>query len=163
MLRWCAAVMLVIGAGCAFADSPMTWTRAAAQSEPALPQTHAAAQRPQSVRISALRVASWNLEWLADPATLNAADFWDICRARGWPNEILKPGLPYCDVYRRYDIVSASDYQERKLAPLRQGLAALAAGGLDILAVEEVQSPSALAAVLPAGYRVLCFTKRVDA
>ena len=110
-----------------------------------------------------LTVASWNLEWLADPAALNAAEFWRTCGARGWPNEKLRADLPYCDVYQRNGIQSAADYATRKLAPLRRGLAALAVREVDILAVQEVQRASALAAVLPTGYRVLCFTTRNDA
>lgn len=110
-----------------------------------------------------LTVASWNLEWLSDPAALDAADFWRICGARGWPNGKLRADLPFCDVYQRNGIESAADYATRKLAPLRRGLAALAARQVDILAVQEVQRGSALAAVLPSGYRVLCFTTRGDA
>ncbi len=126
------------------------------------------AERPVAQVLAArhydsLAIASWNLEWLSDSALLNAADYWNRCRDRGWPNERLSADLPFCDVYQRVGIVSASDYAARKLVPLRRGLAALAARGLDILAVQEVQGPSALAAVLPAGFRTLCFTTRHDA
>jgi len=110
-----------------------------------------------------LAIASWNLEWLADPAVLLAADFWRICKSRGWPNEKPRADLPFCDVYRSHGIETAADYAKRKLTPLRQGLAALAARQMDILAVQEVQRPSALAAVLPTGYRIVCFTTRGDA
>ncbi len=114
-------------------------------------------------RIESLTIASWNLEWLADPAALDAAHFWSICRARGWPDTTIKAGLPYCDAYRAYGIESSADYARRKLMPLRKGLRALAARNVDVLAVEEVQKPSALAAVLPPGYRVACFTTRINA
>ena len=118
---------------------------------------------PAARPLATLTLASWNLEWLSDPATLNAADYWNRCRAHGWPNERLRPDLPFCDVYQPAGITSASEYEEKKLKPLRQSLSALSARGLDILAVEEVQNPAALAAILPTGFRVLCFTTRPDA
>lgn len=111
----------------------------------------------------ALRLASWNLEWLADPQELDAAGFWRSCPARGWPNVKPAPGLPMCDVYRRDGIFSAADYEARKLQPLRMALAEKARMGLDVLAVQEVRGPAALQAVLPPGFRVACFTTREDA
>ncbi len=110
-----------------------------------------------------LAVASWNAEWLADDVSLNEAAFWDRCAALGWPNEKLRPDLPFCDVYRRSQIVDGIGYRERKLAPVRAVFAELAARRVDIVSVQEVQSASALASVLPAGYRVLCMTTRNDA
>jgi hypothetical protein len=110
-----------------------------------------------------VRIASWNLEWLADAAALEAADFWQACASRGWPNATIRPSLPPCDAYRKEGITTSAQYRARKLAPLRAGLAALAARGIDILAVQEAQSPAALAAVLPAQFRVACFTTRRDA
>jgi acid phosphatase len=110
-----------------------------------------------------LQLKSWNLEWLASPASLRAADFWNECRARKWSNERLEPDLPYCDVYKRDGILSATQYEARKLGPLRASLKALAESGMDILAVQEVQNADALAAVLPADYQVVCFTSRRDA
>lgn len=109
-----------------------------------------------------LQLKSWNLEWLASTARLRAADFWNRCRARKWPNEKLEPDLPYCDVFKRDGILSATQYEAKKLAPLRASLKALAQSGMDILAVQEVQSADALAAVLPADYQVICFTSRLD-
>src|SRR5689334_5468216 len=110
-----------------------------------------------------LRIASWNLEWLSDPAVLTSSGYWDRCRDLGWPNQKLRADLPFCDVYHLMGIDFAEDYAARKLVPVRQGLAALAARKVDLLAVEEVQRSSALAAVLPTGYRVVCFTQRPDA
>lgn len=128
----------------------------------ALTLAHADPLRAADIR-HRLAIASWNLEWLADPAVLIAANFWGLCKARGWPNEKLRADLPFCDVYRSNGIETAADYAKRKLAPLRRGLAALAARQVDILAVQEVQRPSALTAVLPTGYRIVCFTTRSDA
>lgn len=113
--------------------------------------------------VGALRLSSWNLEWLADPRELDAAGFWRTCEARNWPNEKPGPGLPMCDVYRRDRIFSAADYEALKLGPLRAALADMAARGLDLLAVQEVRGPAALQAVLPQGFRVACFTTREDA
>lgn len=113
--------------------------------------------------VGALRLSSWNLEWLADPRELDAAGFWQTCEARNWPNEKPGPGLPMCDVYRRDRIFSAADYEALKLGPLRAALADMAARGLDLLAVQEVRGPAALQAVLPQGFRVACFTTREDA
>lgn len=109
-----------------------------------------------------LNVVSWNLEWLADPATLQAADFWSECAARHHSNTKLRADLPYCDVYKKDHLLTAADYSGIKLAAVRKRLAELAAQGLDVLAVQEVQSPAALQAVLPAGYRVQCFTMRAN-
>ncbi len=108
-------------------------------------------------------VASWNAEWLADGASLDDADFWGRCAALGWPNEKLRPDLPFCDVYRRAQILDGAGYRERKLAPVRAVFAELAARRVDVVSVQEVQSARALASVLPAGYRVHCMTTRDDA
>lgn len=113
--------------------------------------------------VGALRLSSWNLEWLADPRELDATGFWRTCEARNWPNEKPGPGLPMCDVYRRDRIFSAADYDALKVRPLRAALAEMATRGLDVLAVQEVRGPAALQAVLPPGYRVACFTTREDA
>jgi endonuclease/exonuclease/phosphatase family metal-dependent hydrolase len=110
-----------------------------------------------------LRLASWNLEWLADPAALDRAHFWTRCAARDWDNERLRADLPFCDAYRARKVFTAVDYEKRKLVPLRAGLAALAREHVDVLALQEVGSVAALAAVLPAGYRVACITTRRDA
>ncbi len=111
-----------------------------------------------------LRLVTWNLEWLADPQRLDSAGFWSQCAAQGWPKGIkLLEDLPFCDVYKRDGILSASDYEQKKLIPLRQRLAEFAAQEIDVIAVQEASSPSALQAVLPAGYRVVCFTTRADA
>ena len=110
-----------------------------------------------------LFVASWNAEWLADATSLDDADFWGRCAALGWPNEKLRPDLPFCDVYPRARIHDGAAYRDRKLTPVRQVFAELAARRVDIVSVQEVQSEQALASVLPAGYRVLCITTRPDA
>lgn len=109
-----------------------------------------------------LKIASWNMEWLVLPAALDAADFWSTCAARGWPNEKLQPDLPYCNVIKDDGVTSAAEYEAKKLKPLRETLANMAAEGLDLLAVQEVQSAQALANVLPSGFSVKCFTARVD-
>ena len=110
-----------------------------------------------------LRVLSWNMEWLADPAELVAADYWRGCAAMGHANRKPRDDLPFCDVYPKKGIESATDYEARKLVPLRRRLAELAAvRELDVIAVQEVQNAAALEAVLPAGYRVACFTTRTD-
>src|SRR5437762_1965701 len=77
---------------------------------------------PHADRLSAadvrhrLAIASWNLEWLADPAVLIAAKFWNLCKARGWPNEKMRADLPFCDVYRSNGIRTAADYATRTRA-----------------------------------------------
>lgn len=109
---------------------------------------------------ASLNVVSWNLEWLADPTALQAANFWAECAARHHSNTLLRADLPYCDVYKKDHLLTAADYSGIKLAALRSRLAELAAQSMDVLAVQEVQNPAALQAVLPAGYRVLCFTTR---
>jgi membrane-bound lytic murein transglycosylase B len=111
----------------------------------------AAAQAP-------LKLVSWNAEWLADPKALADASFWQRCAAAGWPAHSLDGSLPPCDAYRDAGITSSADYAARKLAPMRQALAALAAQGTDVLALQEVQDANALQAVLPAGWRVACTT-----
>jgi endonuclease/exonuclease/phosphatase family metal-dependent hydrolase len=110
-----------------------------------------------------LSVASWNLEWLADPAALEQSGFWTECRARDWPNEKLRPELPFCNAYTRRGIAGPAEYASRKLAALRAGLQSLAQQGVDVLAVQEVQNRQALEAVLPPGYRVVCMSTRADA
>ncbi|WP_158218919.1 HAD family acid phosphatase [Roseateles aquatilis] len=110
-----------------------------------------------------VRVSSWNMEWLASAAALDAASYWSTCAAKGWPNERLSNELPYCDVYKRDNITSAADFLAKRVEPLRRTLAAQAALGLDVLAVQEVQNEAALRAVLPAGFKVACFTTRADA
>lgn len=110
-----------------------------------------------------LQLVSWNLEWLADPAALSAGHFWRICAAHHERGFKPRDDLPYCDAYTKARLRSADDYARVKLAALRSGLAGLAAQGLDVLAVQEVQNPAALQAVLPPGYHVACFTTRVNA
>lgn len=110
-----------------------------------------------------LAMTSWNMQWLADPESLRATDFWRRCSRQKWPNRKLQPHLPYCDVYKRDGIRSAADYHRKRLVPLRATLAQLAAQQTDIIAVQEVQNPAALQAVLPDGYHVVCFTTREDA
>jgi len=112
----------------------------------------------------ALSVLSWNVEWLADPAALDASDYWRSCADAGHPNRKLQDELPFCDVFPRKGIETAADYEARKLAPLRRRLADLAdLRNADVIAVQEVQNAAALRSVLPAGYRVACFTTRRDA
>lgn len=138
-----------------------SWERAFA----GLPQKYAGLNtwEPAQVGVGQLKVLSWNLEWLSAPAELERLGFWSECEARGWPNAKLRDELPFCDVYKRDGILNATEYEQKKLAALRARLAELAAGGVDIFAVQETASPEALRAVLPAGYQVACFTTRVDA
>lgn len=104
------------------------------------------------------------MEWLADPAALDAADYWRRCADVGHSNRKLQDDLPFCDVFPKKGIETAADYAARKLAPLRKRLAELAdLRGVDVIAVQEVQNPAALRTVLPAGYRIACFTTRIDA
>ena len=102
-----------------------------------------------------LRLVSWNAEWLADAAGLQAAGFWSGCTPM--------PGLPPCDAYRRRGIEDANGYEARKLAPVRQTLRELADAGMDVLALQEVQNAQVLRAVLPGGYRIACITGRRSA
>lgn len=118
---------------------------------------------PPPTSLRELRIASWNMEWLADPAMLDQSGFWDQCRNANWPNTKLRPNLPYCDVYHRDGIDDAAAYESKKLNPTRAALNILGADQVDLIAVQEVQSASALAAVLPAGYKPVCFTSRDDA
>lgn len=111
----------------------------------------------------ALNNVAWNMEWLADPAVLDRADFWGQCAAQNFPNKKLRDDLPFCDVYKKNGITTAAEYERKKLSALRSRLAELSAQQVDVLGVVEVQGPGALQAVLPAGYRVACFTTRVDA
>lgn len=110
-----------------------------------------------------LRVVSWNLEWLADPQLLQASGFWTQCAAQNFPNLKLRDELPFCDVYKRDGILNPADYEAKKLVPMRARLAELSAQNADVLAVQETGGPGALEAVLPAGWRVACFTTRIDA
>lgn len=110
-----------------------------------------------------LILVSWNLEWLADPQLLETAGFWTRCSAQGFPNTKLRDDLPFCDVYKRDGILTPEQYEQNKLVPMRARFAELAAQGVDIFAVQETSDASALSAVLPAGYKVSCFTQRVDA
>lgn len=107
-----------------------------------------------------MRLMSWNAEWLADAATLNAANYWTFCKADAAGRRSPREDLPACDAYRRDGILDAAGYEQRKLAPVRATLADLAARGLDVLALQEVQNTAALQAVLPPGYRVACMTNQ---
>ncbi len=120
-------------------------------------------EAPVTTASARLQIVSWNLEWLSDPAELERSGFWNQCAAQGWPNAKLRDDLPFCDVYKRDGILSAADYEQKKLVPMRARLADLAAQNLDVLAVQETASAAALQSVLPAGYEVACFTTCVDA
>jgi|GEM_PF-183559 len=121
-------------------------------------------QMPPQPPTARLAVVSWNLAWLADPALLDSAGFWTQCAAQGFPPDTkLRADLPFCDVYKRDGITTPQDYSAKKLEPMRQRLAELAALGMDVLAVQETGGPGALQAVLPPGYAVPCFTTRIDA
>ena len=111
----------------------------------------------------ALTIVSWNLQWLADPQALAQHNFWQKCAAQHWSNEKLRADLPVCDAYRRAGIRTAEEYITLKLLPLRHALATLAQQQVQILAVQEIQNPAALQAILPAGYHVACVTTRDDA
>jgi len=106
-----------------------------------------------------LVVASWNMAWLAD---LRAPDFWHACRS-GAAHDLPRGKFPPCDAYQRQGIGDAAGYEATKLKAVRAALAEMAARGVDVLALQEVQGPVALARVLPAGYRIACFTSRDDA
>lgn len=122
------------------------------------------APRARTTAPGELSVLSWNMEWLADPVALDAADFWRRCADAGHPNRKLQDDLPFCDVFAKRGIETAADYAVRKLAPVRKRLAELTdLRGVDVIAVQEVQNAAALRTVLPAGYRIACFTTRVDA
>ena len=111
----------------------------------------------------AITLASWNVEWLADAAVLERADYWRRCEAAGWSNEKPSPSLPFCDVYRRHGIANGTTYRDVKLGAVRGVLDLLADRRTDVVLVQEVGSAEALRAVLPPGYRVLCATTRDDA
>lgn len=115
--------------------------------------------------VGSLRLLSWNMEWLADPAALQEGNFWTECARLGFPNKKL-PGhddLPFCDVYKKDGITTAAQYEGKKLAALRTRLVELSGQpGVDVMAVQEVQNPAALAAVLPPTFEVRCFTTRPD-
>ena len=140
-----------------------SWDRAF----PAVEQKYAALgvwQMPPQQPTARLAVVSWNLAWMADPALLDSAGFWTQCAAQGFPPDTkLRDDLPFCDVYKRDGINTPQDYATRKLAPLRERLAELAAAGMDVLAGQETGSPDALQAMVPTGYAVPCFTTRIDA
>lgn len=120
--------------------------------------------RPRSGAPVALTVLSWNMEWLADPAALDAADYWRRCGDAGHANRKVQDDLPFCDVFPKKGIETSADYEARKLVPLRRRLAELIAlRDVDVITVQEVQNAAALRSVLPAGYRVACFTARRDA
>lgn len=106
-----------------------------------------------------LVVASWNMAWLAD---LRTPDFWNACRG-GAGRDRPRDGLPPCDAYRRQGVGDAAGYEATKLRAARAVLAEMAARGVDVVALQEVQGPVALVRVLPAGYRIACFTSRDDA
>lgn len=125
--------------------------------------TVTAARAEEATPRATITLASWNVEWLADEAALERADFWRSCEAGGWPNEKPAPSLPFCDVYRRHGIADAATYRDVKLRAVRGVLDMLAARGTDLVLVQEVGSAEALRAVLPPGYRVLCATTRDDA
>jgi len=114
---------------------------------------------------SRLRLLSWNMAWLADPAALQAANFWADCARLGFPNAKLAghDELPFCDVYKRDGITTAAQYESKKLAALRARLLEMSSEpSVDVLAVQEVQNAAALAAVLPPAFEVRCFTTRPD-
>ncbi|MBI3561948.1 MAG: endonuclease/exonuclease/phosphatase family protein [Gammaproteobacteria bacterium] len=124
----------------------------------------AAGATPQpNVSAFTLSIASWNLQWLADGPRLQQSHYWQRCAAQGWTPLKLHPDLPGCDAYRHAQIHTAPAYEQKKLHPIQHALASLAADRVDILAVQEVQNPQALARVLPEGYQVACFTTRTDA
>ena len=110
-----------------------------------------------------LTLASWNLEWLADPAALAQSNFWHRCATQSKSKQKLRADLPVCDAYVHTGIQNLEEYISRKLTPLRQAMATLATQQLEVLAVQEVQNPAALRAILPSGYRVACVTTRDDA
>jgi endonuclease/exonuclease/phosphatase family metal-dependent hydrolase len=119
---------------------------------------------PRPPGSASLSVLSWNMEWLADPAALEAADYWRRCAEAGHPNRKLQDDLPFCDVFPKKGIETAADYEMRKLVPLRRRLAELVAlRDVDVITVQEVQNTAALRSVLPVGYRVACVTARFDA
>jgi hypothetical protein len=120
--------------------------------------------RPRAAALGALTVLSWNMEWLADPVALDAADYWRRCADAGHANRKVQDDLPFCDVFPKNGIETSADYEARKLVPLRRRLAELIAlRDVDVITVQEVQNAAALRSVLPAGYRVACFTARGDA
>lgn len=111
---------------------------------------------------SSLTIVSWNLQWLADPAVLKSSGFWARCKAQNFPDRVVVDGLPPCTAVAAHGRTAAA-YEARKLAPLRDTLSRLATEGMDVLAVQEVGSPAALQAVLPAGWRVACFSRPLQA
>lgn len=122
------------------------------------------APRTRPMGSGPVSVLSWNMEWLADPAALDAADYWRRCADAGHPNRKVRDDLPFCNVFPKKGIETAADYEARKLAPLRRRLAELVAlRDVDVITVQEVQNAAALRSVLPTGYRVACFTSRRDA
>jgi len=123
-----------------------------------------APQPTTSPGITQLNLVSWNLEWMSDADTLVSAQYWEECARLSFPNTkpFNREDLPFCDVYSKKGITTDAQYRSTKLAPMRARLAELAAEGMDVLSTQEVQGPSALAQVLPAGFEVLCATTRPD-
>lgn len=109
-----------------------------------------------------LNVVTWNMAWLADPAVLDAKDYWNRCAAKGFDGTKLDVDLPYCNAYQKEKFKTAADYRDKKLAVLRSRMLELAAMKVDIFGFVETQSPDALKTVLPPGYSVKCFTTRPD-
>jgi endonuclease/exonuclease/phosphatase family metal-dependent hydrolase len=109
----------------------------------------------------ALKLASWNAEWLVDAATLQRAGHWTRCPQAADPRHGLRPDLPPCDAYPGIEDEEA--YARRKLEPVRATLATLAAHGADVIALQEVRDLQALHPLLPPGYRALCFTTQAQA
>lgn len=120
----------------------------------------AAHVRAEALPSQRLSLASWNLQWLAE---LGETEYWDLCRRHEAPADARPPARPPCDAYRRYGIVDAAGYAARKLAPLREAFADMAARAVDVIAVQEVQGAAALQPVLPPAYRIACLTSRGDA
>jgi endonuclease/exonuclease/phosphatase family metal-dependent hydrolase len=106
-----------------------------------------------------LVVASWNMAWLAD---LRAPVFWSAC-ASGSERDLPRGRFPPCDAYQHQGIDDAAAYEAIKLKAVRTALSKMAVRGADVVALQEVQGPIALVRVLPAGYRIACFTSREDA
>ena len=105
-----------------------------------------------------LVLASWNMAWLAD---LRAPDFWSNCRS-GNGRDLPRDSHPPCDAYHRLGIGDAAAYEAIKLRAVRAALADLATRGADVIALQEVQGPIALARVLPSEFRMVCLTTRDD-
>lgn len=109
-----------------------------------------------------LNVVTWNMAWLADPAVLDAKDYWNRCAAKGFDGTKLDIDLPYCNAYQKEQFKTAADYRDKKLTALRARMLELAALKVDVFGVVETQSADALKTVLPPGYSIKCFTTRPD-